>query len=964
MNYVFNRKIVLCFAILIAYNGTPPIAYAEGNNLTDPLYYTKLRFQDYGYMEILRNFQKEYPYQEKEIITNYSYIDYYNQSVTKNICYYQSESYESSVLARESAVIEVLDRIYLSKILHYQVYSYDNPDDRKNSGDPKVVSFEKCNADMDLLVSKLKESLQSDQISLVDAAAINFFDTYAADEPGLFLGNVLWLGNWRECNKNHVFTIANKSTPRFHSFHGRHCIASIKNPKWDEAIRNKVQHLLETTDSKPHFKYPEQQYDYARFFKLQIGICLPMSCDSNIIETRRDDIHQLLSKGLNEPYKSYNLSDLFCPPDEASKMREFDLEAWIFIGFASFWLSLILIATIIDYILTKIEAIDRRVSEAPLNTDERFVSVTQNYSSHSHNNQQRLMKFRVTFSFIRNFKKLLSTKAPFKVYKKMRMRLLEEAVGKRVCSGGPISSTLSPLNLEIAQFLNAYKLFAMLTVLFGHCLMVKWDLTKYPLDYARFHTNISWNYDLTAPFAVDWFFFITGLIASYTVFLSKSVHKNTPFQWFYSILRRYWRLAPPYIILFWFMRSIFSHTGSGPLWDYGTYNMTIRSLCRRESWIYPLTLTPNLHPLHEECVMASWYLGNDFQFFLITPFLLISLAKNARIGWILNLNIMFASINFRIYYYLTSNRVKPLDLIRPRADFIMRNNWDNSPTYLYPHYRISSYIVGILTGHYIYMVLSGKWKSFIYPPSLKTNGGSRNSRDTAASQTFELTKKNDKEKPDDKGEASGDSATVEPTIEAEITIQPVDVLEERAKTIRKIVWWTGLFILVSITSISFPLMYFPRSMEPYSRLVAAVFYSLNHTITSLGLALITVTMFFGQYPKVRLFLMHPFFTLMSRFNLILFMIQVELIYFLLQTSEYYTQRSFNDQTMLSMNVFCIGLALSAIIIPIIELPLLNLEKLFTELIFKPKSRTQPKPAPTTQNQQLQEQPVSCSPRLE
>lgn len=206
-------------------------------------------------------------------------------------------------------------------------------------------------------------------------------------------------------------------------------------------------------------------------------------------------------------------------------------------------------------------------------------------------------------------------------------------------------------------------------------------------------------------FPVDSFFTITGVLTTFLRF--NKGHNLNQFKearyWLETFYHRYARLMPMYLIIFWYTRDLSEYIGSGPMWDYGTSNSSIRWICKHESITEAITLRANLKPLQEHCVKPAWYLASDFQFLLVTPIYLIILVLSNKLGQLVIISSIIFSL---IAQFLTVFLSKDIDDFETLINFkpmfgtyVLGNLWK---LYVLPYNRICPYLIGLLTGYYIY----------------------------------------------------------------------------------------------------------------------------------------------------------------------------------------------------------------------------------------------------------------------
>lgn len=850
-------------------------------NATNPVIYTKLR-HDANNLQVFRKYQLEKTHQErsKKLKLNETFDD--NSTKEISYSYYENTAIEAASINQDDLILEALDRTYKTRLVPVYMHNYDNPKDRATASDPSITSASKCERELNYLMDKLmllEEARRNRRNLSIGPELAAFFDSFAGEEPGLLFGNYHWTGNWRQCYKRLVFDLDRSNASNTIAFRGRYCTANIRSRFWDERIMEKTKELK----VKQYFYDSDQQYNYARFFRIQVGFCLPESCDSRIIDTRRTDIYHLALHKLNEPFKSYDLVDLYCLPDETSKFRRIEPMGWLFIALASFWCSMIILATYFDY-----KASSKQSSNSNKKTQTSTKTSTKTEQAAARRQKSNSEKLICALSLIKNYHRLTETRSLTSAPAVSTQRKTPEESGK----GTPKSITMDPAPNDLL-FLNAYKVISMPLIIYGHVGMLSVHLNRFPLDYESFGNDALFHFSSSTVFFVDWYFVTTGFLTSYIMFATKKVERNKLIDWIYSIVHRYWRLAPLYILLFWFQKYLFQHLSHGPVWDYASSNMTIRSVCRGESWLWPLFLVSNLHPIHQECIMPSWYISNDMQFYIITPLILVCLLKWPKGTWIGTLGLIGASISARIHRYMTDPKAQPLELIRPGFDLYMRNNWDMYPTYIYPHYRIPSHLIGLLAGHYAYKVLKGEWTSPLYKATcLVKRAYSKNEN------------------------APGKSV------------------------LGKLVWIIGFQIVLYMAFATWPLKdFFPRSLEPQVKYFCASIYGFSHSTAALGMALMFLSLTFGHFACIRRFLTLPIWTLISRVNYIVFLTQVEIIYWVYQSGERVPDFSGREAFKYWLQLVLLCYSISTVLTLWIELPLAYLEREYLGSWMAARSKT-------------------------
>ena len=142
---------------------------------------------------------------------------------------------------------------------------------------------------------------------------------------------------------------------------------------------------------------------------------------------------------------------------------------------------------------------------------------------------------------------------------------------------------------------------------------------------------------VNAFFAVDSFFVLSGLLLS---FLSmKEIEQRQgkfPFISFY--VHRLLRLSPAYYLLVFIYFKVLPHVGSGAVWLIRDYDQ-----CGKYWWTNILYINDFLLP-ENQCFAVAWYLAIDMQLFVISPIFLLLLYHFWKVGLIMIVGTMLASI--------------------------------------------------------------------------------------------------------------------------------------------------------------------------------------------------------------------------------------------------------------------------------------------------------------------------------
>jgi len=215
---------------------------------------------------------------------------------------------------------------------------------------------------------------------------------------------------------------------------------------------------------------------------------------------------------------------------------------------------------------------------------------------------------------------------------------------------------------------------------------------------------------VNGTYAVDTFFVLSGLLVTY--FGMKQLTKSKGrMNILLMYLQRYLRLTPAYAFLILFSVGFYKFFGYGPYWEGLVTKM--KGWCENEWWTN-LVYINNLYPAENYCYGWGWYLADDMQFFLLSPFILWILYKNRFAGVSLIFSLMLGSIvtcgmlteeyniqphplmfNFLMYNPF-GHMAQPN---KPPTTFAMKYKHD---IYFAPWVRMHTYMIGMLTGYLLF----------------------------------------------------------------------------------------------------------------------------------------------------------------------------------------------------------------------------------------------------------------------
>ena len=239
-------------------------------------------------------------------------------------------------------------------------------------------------------------------------------------------------------------------------------------------------------------------------------------------------------------------------------------------------------------------------------------------------------------------------------------------------------------NLEVFAGVRAM---SMMYVILGHVSSTMLQGVNIA-DLAQLMKSTFYTFVQGGFYAVDAFFCMAGFLGTYVLLgkLEKSKGKiNIPLAYFH----RWYRLAPALALVILLFQFVVPFVVHGPM----AFGFATQLPACEKYWWSALLFINNLYPwdMDKQCVGWVWYLANDFQFFLLTPFILFIMYFNKIIGFVVNLMIICLSIMAGMLVTWNDN------FLSPSLD-------QNFMTLYYekPWCRMASYMVGVLLAQLYY----------------------------------------------------------------------------------------------------------------------------------------------------------------------------------------------------------------------------------------------------------------------
>ncbi|XP_046724213.1 O-acyltransferase like protein [Silurus meridionalis] len=259
-----------------------------------------------------------------------------------------------------------------------------------------------------------------------------------------------------------------------------------------------------------------------------------------------------------------------------------------------------------------------------------------------------------------------------------------------VCSGEGVCSRSSYLSL------NGIRILSLFWIICGHTVQLSsWGgLDNRKRWRASMERDPLYVVSFSGPvyLAVDTFLLLGGLLSakSFLSCIQKSDDKMSLRLIAHFLFRRFKRIQPLHLFIVCAIVALFSFLPKSPFW----FMAEDQTLNCKEFWWSNLLLINNLITITHTCAPWTWYLSVDFQFYMMTPFLIFlhRLNKHVFVGVAFALLAMSCVSSSLITAFLHLPVHQPTTL--------------ESETYFEyyynkPYTRLGPYLLGILAGIYI-----------------------------------------------------------------------------------------------------------------------------------------------------------------------------------------------------------------------------------------------------------------------
>lgn len=212
-----------------------------------------------------------------------------------------------------------------------------------------------------------------------------------------------------------------------------------------------------------------------------------------------------------------------------------------------------------------------------------------------------------------------------------RLKRVLRKLLKAFCPSDAYIALVQRSDNRMLSGLDGLRAFSMMWIVLSHTTLLVNLLGTDDQDALVDNLNsLPQQFTLGASLAVDLFFFLSGLLTTFTLLKKMRKSSKTSFPVGKFILLRFLRLTPLYAFILFFYTYLIPYIASGPVW----YRMLDDiSLCRTHWWSNLLYIN-EFYPetFNGTCMSWSWYLANDMFFFILGLIILYIYLHSRVIG--------------------------------------------------------------------------------------------------------------------------------------------------------------------------------------------------------------------------------------------------------------------------------------------------------------------------------------------
>ncbi|XP_063852764.1 nose resistant to fluoxetine protein 6-like [Scylla paramamosain] len=263
-----------------------------------------------------------------------------------------------------------------------------------------------------------------------------------------------------------------------------------------------------------------------------------------------------------------------------------------------------------------------------------------------------------------------------------------------------VNPKTSPGNITC---LHALRTLSMVWVIWCHQQMIPLFSMANIVMFLMSFKNILAQTILNGFPSVDSFFFLSGLLLSYSVL--REARRTNSFNVLLFYVHRFIRLVPPIALTVGVCATVMRFLVGGPI-DY-FWNLGFYPNCQNYWW-RDLLFLDNFYFNEPLCVGQAWYLGTDMQLYLVAPLIILPLYFLKKFGktWLFLVTAASVIIPGAIIYQYNLPPTSLSNIFIPKEKL----EGYNSKIYPMPWTRASPWLAGVWLGYIFYRQGNTRYK--------------------------------------------------------------------------------------------------------------------------------------------------------------------------------------------------------------------------------------------------------------
>ncbi|XP_037936146.1 uncharacterized protein LOC119670101 [Teleopsis dalmanni] len=244
---------------------------------------------------------------------------------------------------------------------------------------------------------------------------------------------------------------------------------------------------------------------------------------------------------------------------------------------------------------------------------------------------------------------------------------------------------------------HGLRVFSVLWTIMVHTYLQMFSIGENRFQRIIVERSVWYQFVGNATFSVDTFFFISGFLVTLLYLKQGKKYPEDTGQFVRRsfsdtaliLIYRYIRLTPAYLFVIFFNDFALRQSS-----DASVFQPTVAPDTCAQYWWRNILYINNFYPLSEICMIWSWYMANDMQFYIMAMLLLVLSTRYFKTAVIIIGTFLLSSWAvsgvISLNYHYTHKVANPFESF----DFLYDKPWQ----------RVGTYIIGMIAGYIVFKV--------------------------------------------------------------------------------------------------------------------------------------------------------------------------------------------------------------------------------------------------------------------